>query len=411
MTKTKLIQINTVCNTSTGHIMGDIARGANEAGFDTMIIYGRRMPFDDLNCVKVGNSAFFWLHVALTTAFDLQGLGSILITRKIVNILRRENPDIIHLHNIHGYYLNYPILFKYLRNEFKGRVFWTLHDCWAFTGHCAHYVAAGCDKWKTGCSHCPCKNEYPISWGLDSSKGNYARKKKFFSGIPNMTLIVPSDWLKNQVQESFLKDYRTIVVNNGIDVKRFSYNKCEDIRDKYGIADGKKIILGVSSVWNRKKGFDDFIKLSEVLPDDYVIVLVGLSPSQKVTLPKNIVGVVKTADQDELIKLYSEAYIFMNPSLEESFSLVTVEAMSCGLPAIVLDTSAVGDLVSPEVGVVLHEHESEDYLNAIKNIDDKIKAGEYDRSSISEYAGRYSKASMINSMLKIYNENRDKDYE
>ena len=129
--------------------------------------------------------------------------------------------------------------------------------------------------------------------------------------------------------------------NNGIDVQRFSYNKCEDIRVKYGIAEDKKIILGVSSVWNRKKGFDDFIKLSEVLPDDYVIVLVGLSPSQKVTLPRNIVGVVKTADQDELIKLYSEAYIFMNPSLEESFSLVTVEAMSCGLPAIVLDTSAV----------------------------------------------------------------------
>ncbi len=402
MTKTKLIQINTVCNTSTGHIMGDIARGANDAGLDTMIIYGRRMPFEDLNCVKVGNSFFFWLHVALTTAFDLQGLGSILITRRIVNILRRENPDIIHLHNIHGYYLNYPILFKYLKDEFKGKVYWTLHDCWTFTGHCAHYVAAGCDKWKTGCSHCPCKKEYPISFGLDASKRNYARKKKCFTKVPNMTLIVPSNWLKSQVQQSFLKDYPTIVVNNGIDVKRFSYKKCDGIRAKYNIPEGKKIILGVSSIWNYKKGFDDFIKLSEVLPDDYIIVLVGLSSSQKAALPKNIVGVVKTADQDELVKLYSEAYIFMNPSLEESFSLVTIEAMSCGLPVIVLDTSAVGELVCPGVGMVLHEHGSEDYLDAIKHIDSKIKTGEYDRTYIAEYASKYTKKAMTDRVLEIY---------
>lgn len=383
--------------------MGDIARGASEAGFDTMIIYGRRMPFDDLNCVKVGNSAFFWLHVALTTAFDLQGLGSILITRKIVNILRRENPDIIHLHNIHGYYLNYPILFKYLRNEFKGKIFWTLHDCWAYTGHCAHYVAAGCDKWKTGCSHCPCKNEYPISWGLDSSKSNYARKMKYFSGIPNMTLIVPSAWLKSQVQQSFLKDYRTIVVNNGIDVQRFSYNKCEDIRTKYGIAEDKKIILGVSSVWNRKKGFDDFLELSKNISDEYIIVLVGLNKAQKASLPKGVVGIIKTADQYELVKLYSEAYIFVNPSLEESFSLVTVEAMACGLPVIALDTSAVGELVDQEVGIVLHNHRCEDYIKAIEVIDSRIRSGEYTRDYIAKYAHRFSKKNMTDRMLELFN--------
>ena len=402
MSKPKLIQINTVCNTSTGHIMGDIARGAGAAGFDTMIIYGRRMPFDDLNCVKVGNSFFFWLHVALTTAFDLQGMGSILITRKIVNILRRENPDIIHLHNIHGYYINYPILFKYLRNEYKGKVYWTLHDCWAYTGHCAHYVAAGCDKWKIGCEHCPCKGEYPISWGMDASKVNYNRKKRLFTGIPNMTLIVPSKWLKSQVQQSFLKDYNTIVVNNGIDVERFSYSKDDSIRAKYGIGKDQKIILGVSSVWNRKKGFDDFIKLSKVLPKEYTIVLVGLSPAQKTALPKDIVGIVKTSNQDELIKLYSEAYIFVNPSLEESFSLVTVEAMSCGLPVIVLDTSAVGELVTSKSGIVLHDHDSDDYLRAIESIDSKIQSGEYNRDAISEYAHRYSKKAMTDRILEIY---------
>lgn len=396
----KLVQINTVCNTSTGRIMGDIQREAIRQGYETISFVGRRKPFTDIRCEKIGNALSFWTHVALNTVFDRQGYGSYFVTKKMVRRIREENPDIIHLHNLHGYYLNLPILFDYLTNEFQGKVFWTFHDCWSFTGHCPHFAAAGCEKWKTGCYHCPKKMEYPISFFLDSSKRNYEDKKKMFTSLKNLTIITPSEWMANWIRKSFFRDFRVEVVNNGIDLDNFSFRPSKDVLKKYGIDANKKILLGVANVWDKRKGMNDFLRLAKEITEEYQIVLVGLSKRQISGLPANVIGIERTENTIELAALYSMAHIFINPSVEESFSLVTVEAFACGTPVIVLDTSAVKELVSKDNGVVLAQHNTEDYLRAIEYVE-KCKLT---REQIADTAQKYSSRVSVEKVVQLYRE-------
>ena len=394
----KLVQINTVCNTSTGRIMGDIQREAVKQGYDAVSFVGRRKPFRDIRCEKIGNSLSFWIHVVINTIFDRQGYGSYFVTKKMVKRIREENPDIIHLHNLHGYYLNLPILFDYLANEFRGKVFWTFHDCWPFTGHCAYFASVGCDEWIEECRHCPKKKEYPISLFLDASRRNFRDKKKMFTSLQNLTIITPSEWMGNWIRDSFFKNYRIEVVNNGIDLTKFSYKPNEEVLHKYMISRNKKILLGVANVWDKRKGLHDFLKLSEKLPAEYQIVLVGLNKFQMQQVPPTIIGIERTEDVEELVALYSMAHIFINPSVEESFSLVTVEAFACGTPVIVLDTSAVKELVSNENGVVLEEHETQDYLQAI----DYLESLGLTRAQIAATALKYDATEAAAKVVRLY---------
>ncbi len=399
--KRKLIQINTVCNASTGRIMRDIQEKAQRQGYDTLSIVGRRRPFNDLKCVKFGNPVSFWIHVVLNTVFDRQGYGSWFVTKLLVRRLRAESPDIIHLHNLHGYYLNIPVLFRYLREEYEGKLFWTFHDCWPFTGHCAYFTMAGCDKWKKECYHCVNKTKYPISWFLDASAINFRKKRQMFSGLKNLTIIVPSKWMAQRVEESFFKGVKTEIVPNGTDLSIFSYSVSDRILSKYGIPDAKKILLGVANIWDERKGLSDFLQLSEVLPGEYQIVLVGLSRNQVRRLPDNVIGIMRTENREELVTLYSRADIFINPSREESFSLVTVEAFACGTPVIVLDTSAVKDLVDRENGangIVLHKYDVQDYMEAIR----EIEMRKPDRKRVAECAERYERNKCAAQVLELY---------
>lgn len=369
--KKKLVQINTVCNTSTGRIMGDIQREAIKQGYDTMSYVGRRAPFTDLPCKKIGNLVSFWVHVGLTTLFDLQGYGSYFVTKKLIRELRKEKPDVIHLHNLHGYYLNLPLLFHYLNSEFEGELFWTFHDCWPFTGHCAYFTMAQCEKWKRGCFSCPNKKQYPISLLVDASRRNYKKKKALFLKNKKITVIVPSVWMQKQVEESFFKEYKVMLVPNGIDLTLFHDTKAEEVIKKYHVPAGKKILLGVANVWDARKGLKDFLDLAKELPREYSIVLVGLTRAQIRKLPDNVIGIEKTSNPEELAALYSYASVFINPSREESFSLVTVEAFACGTPVIVLNTSAVGELVCPDNGIVLEENSTQNYMKAIYELERK----------------------------------------
>lgn len=395
----KLVQINTVCNTSTGKLMGDIQRKASVSGYETLSIVGRRKVFNDVPCEKIGNPVSFWIHVAINTVFDRQGYGSYFMTRKIVKRLRKENPDIIHLHNLHGYYLNLPLLFKYLSEEFKGDIYWTFHDCWPITGHCAHFSAIGCNKWKEGCSKCPNKMVYPVSLFLDASAQNYKNKKRMFCSLKGLTIITPSEWMAQWIRNSFLKKFPVKVINNGIDLKIFSYTEPEKgILDKHKIDMEKKTILGVAGIWSKYKGLEDFISLAEILSAEYQIVLVGLSKKQLHGLPNNIIGIERTENAKELAMIYSMAHIFMNPSLEESFSLVTVEAIACGTPVITLDTSAVKELVCEDNGIVLTEHEAEDYMDAIKKLEEKVLS----RERIRQTALKYDAELYAEKVIRLY---------
>lgn len=396
--KIKLVQINTVSNGSIGRIMKEIQRQAEAEGIETISFVGRRKPYQDFRCEKFGNGFSFWGHVIINTVFDKQGHGSYFTTKRLVQRLRKEKPDIIHLHNLHGYYLHIPTFIKYLKEEYHGQIFWTFHDCWPFTGHCPYFTMAKCDKWMTECYNCPNKRQYPISWFFDASHSNYHEKKKWFSDIDNLTIIVPSQWMKRLVEKSFMKGYPIKVVSNGIDLNVFRRNKSETIRERYLIPADKKILLGVADVWSKRKGLDDFIDLGKVLPDDYVIVLVGVNRKQMRTFTNNIIGIPHTENQKELAELYSETHIFVNPSREESFSLVTAEAMACGTPSIVLDTSAVGELISEENGVVLHEHKAENYLKAVNKLDN---AG-VDRNQVAKCAMKYSASNLGKKVVEMY---------
>lgn len=394
--KEKLVQINTVFNVSTGRIMADIQKAANEAGYETISFAGRPPITNGMKSEMYGNPVSFWSHVILTTLFDAQGYGSYFATKKLIRRLREEKPDIIHLHNLHGYYLHLPLLCRYLNEEYQGKIFWTFHDCWPITGHCAHFVSAKCNKWQSECYRCKKKTEYPISLFWDGSKRNYKLKKKLFTNMKNLTIIVPSQWMQENVKKSFLKEKRIEVVHNGIDLNIFQFIQDNYIWDKYNVPKEKKIILGVASIWGKGKGLEDFIKLSKILPEDYHIVLVGLNARQIRHMPDNITGILRTDNREELVRMYSNACVFMNPSVEESFSLVTVEALACGTPVIALDTSAVKELVSAENGIILSQHTPQDYLNAIL----VLEKSELNRKQIRATAEKYDASE---SMLKVMN--------
>lgn len=353
--KPKLIQINTVCNGSTGKIMGGIAKNARQDGYETLCIYGRRKGFQDLNCIKVGGFFSFWFHVLIATLFDKQGHGSYFKTKKMVRILRKENPSILHLHNIHGYYLNYKVLFTYLKKEYTGKIYWTFHDCWPFTGHCPYFTAVDCSRWKTECYHCPNKKRYPISLGLDSSKSNFYEKKKLFTGLKDLTIITPSDWLNRLVKESFLKEYPVVTIHNTIDQNIFKPIIDKELFTKYGIPKNKKVLLGVASIWEERKGLCDFLELASKVSENYVIVLIGLTEKQIKSLQnyQNIIGIKRTENQIELAKFYTMATYFLNLTYEDNYPTVNLEAMCCGAKVICYDTGGCREQVGKKEGFIV----------------------------------------------------------
>lgn len=398
MKKKKLVQINTVFYASTGRIMADIQKYAELQGYDTISFVGRDPASKNIKGKVFGNPISFWSHVILTTVFDAQGYGSYFATKKLIRWLREENPDIIHLHNLHGYYLHIPTLCRYLKEEYKGKVFWTFHDCWPVTGHCAYFVSVNCNQWKKECRKCPKKKEYPISFFFDGSKRNFRMKQKWFTSIPNLMIIAPSQWIKDIVRESFLKDRYVEVVNNGIDLSIFHPQSDKNIWEKYNVPFWKKILLGVANIWDKRKGIGDFLSLADTLSDEYHIVLVGLTKRQIKKMPDNITGLERTDNIEDLVKIYSSASIFINPSLEESFSLVTVEAMACGTPVIVLDTSAVKELVDERCGLILAKHMPQDYINAIQ----QIMKNNLQSADIRARAEQYGIEKMKKRVIKLY---------
>ena len=334
----KILQINSVCGIrSTGRICTDLAEVLEQNGHECKIAYGRETipEIYRTSTVKIGSDIDIKIHALQSHIFDNAGFCSRTATNKFIEWVKNYNPDVIHLHNIHGYYINIEILFNYLAEANKP-VIWTLHDCWAFTGHCAYYSYIKCDKWKKGCMNCPQKKRYPSSLVFDFSKKNWERKKNLFTSVKKMTLVTPSRWLANQVEQSFLSNYPIKVIPNGIDLNVFKPTP-SNFRKAHNL-EGKKIILGVASAWGPRKGLDDFVKLSKILDDNYKIILVGLTEKQKKELPKNILGITRTNNVRELIEIYTAAYVLFNPTYEDNYPTVNLEAQACGTPVVTYRT-------------------------------------------------------------------------
>lgn len=334
----KVLFIDVLCGTgSTGRIVTDLCKSLKNEGHDALVAFGRGEPKNWDKTYKISSKWDTRYHALMTRLCDRCGLHSKRATMKLLKVIVEYNPDIIHLHDIHGYYVNLKMLFKFLK-KFGKPIVWTQHDCWAFTGHCAYFDLAGCERWRTQCCKCPQKKEYPKTVGKSRAKKNYRDKKKWFTSLDEtqMMLSTPSEWVVELVRQSFLGKYHVRAIPNGIDTKVFKPTE-SDFRRKYNLED-KKIILGVAAEWTKRKGLTDFIKLSSMLTNEYKIVLVGLSDKQLKNLPENILGLKKTSSIQELVGIYSTADVFVNPTYEETFGLTTVEAQACGTPAIVYNT-------------------------------------------------------------------------
>lgn len=276
------------------------------------------------------------VHALGAKFLDLHGLLSTAQTIALVERIKDYQPDIIHLHNIHGYFCNFKVLFEYL-DSVDTPVVWTMHDCWPFTGRCFHFVGVDCDKWKTGCYDCKAEPGYTVSKYYDRSKELYALKKRLFSSVKNLTLVPVSDWQAAFLKDSFLKDCNVHTIHNGVDIEKFIPMNGNRLRDKHKL-DGKFVILGVASPWNTRKGLDDFYRIRTMLPDEFAIVMVGLTPKQIEKLPDGIIGIARTESQQELAEYYSMADVFVNLTYLDTFPTVNLEALACGTPVVTYRT-------------------------------------------------------------------------
>lgn len=361
----KILQINSVCGVgSTGRIATDLYKVIEEAGHECVIAYGRGTAPEGIKTIKIGTNFDNYMHVAKTRIFDKHGFGSTKATKEFIKKVEEYNPDVIHLHNIHGYYINIEILFEYLKRANK-KVIWTLHDCWSFTGHCAYFDYVGCDKWKNGCKECPQKKEYPNSLLIDNSEWNFNKKKDIFTGVRDLTIVTPSKWLARLVKESYLSEYKVKVINNGIDLDVFKPTK-SDFRERYGLED-KFIVLGVASVWDRRKGLNYLVELSQKLDDNYKVIVVGVTEKQKEQLPKNVIGITKTNNVKELVEIYSAADVFVNPTLEDNFPTTNLEALACGTPIITFNTGGSPECIDITCGEIIAKGDIDKLLNIIKS--------------------------------------------
>lgn len=392
----KILTVNVVCGIrSTGRICTDIADILISSGHECKIAYGREYVPEKYRPIsyRVGNKSGVYCNILMARAFDNEGFNATRATRKFIRWIKEYDPDVIHLHNIHGYYINIDELFKYLKTCGK-RIIWTLHDCWAFTGHCSYFSDAGCEQWRTHCHECKRGYEYPNTVFKAKVYRNFESKKEIFTGVPNLTLVTPSNWLAGIVKESFLRDYETLVIPNGIDLNQFKPTE-SNFRKTFHLED-KKIVLGVATAWADKKGLAEFCKLSEVLDDRYKVVLVGLTKSQINKLPPKVLAIERTNNVKELAEIYTAADVFLNPSREETMGLTTVEAMACGTPVVVSNLTAVPEVVRDCGGVVLDNIEIDTIVDGIE----RVLSREYPDTVRNAY--EYEKMKQYNKYIELY---------
>lgn len=365
----KVLQINSFFSVGgPPRIMNGIYDTLRENGFDCKIAAAREKMYAPEDSYRICSDMEVKVNALMARLFDNEGFNARWATKRLVEYIKAYDPDIVHLHNLHGYCVHLGILFDYLKKADKP-VVWTLHDCWTMTGHCAHFVAVSCDQWKTGCCHCPQIKEYPASFFVDGSRRNYAAKKQALQGLKNMTIVTPSAWLSSFVQNSILGGYPTRVIHNGISLNTFSYTE-SDILEKHRLA-GKKIVLGVAQNWAEKKGLEDFARLANILDDHYKIVLIGMTDEQKAALPKAIYGLTRTENIQELVKWYSAADIFVNFTYQDTFPTVNIEALACGTPVLTYRTGGSPEAIDDRCGWVVEQGDIEGAKKIITNITDK----------------------------------------
>ena len=395
----RIVQINGGAKGSTGKIMMGIAEVARAQGHEVMcaspITTTNRDAGEDCGYYRIGTFNSRRLNVALARITGFNGCFAWFETYKLLKKIDEFKPDIIHLHNLHDSYINFPMLFSYIKKHNVPTV-WTLHDCWAFTGQCPHFTIVKCDKWKAGCHNCPQYKEYPASL-YDNTKKMWQLKKKWFTGVKNMTIVTPSRWLARLAQESYLKEYSIRVINNGIDLNVFKPTQ-SNFRERYEIPAEKHIILGVSFAWGYRKGLDCFVEMAEKLGEQYQIVLVGTDDEIDKNLPHNIISIHRTQNQKELAEVYSAADVFVMPTREENYPTVNMEAIACGTPVVTFDTGGCAETVDTSTGIIVSVNEIDKLIEAI----DVISQEQINPEVCKKKARNYSQDLKYMEYLELY---------
>lgn len=394
-----IISINLGNFGSTGTIMSGIGETAQKYGYVTYQAYpghkNNRLakPDDIIICSDFVNR----LNQKLAYYTGLNGCFAWLSTIRVLRKIDAIKPDIIHLHNLHNSYINLPLLFNYIKKH-NIKTVWTLHDCWAFTGQCPHFTMAKCDKWKTGCHNCLQYGQYPES-RVDRTKTMWQLKKKWFTGIKDMTIVTPSQWLADLVNESYLKDYPVRVINNGIDLDVFKPSD-NSFRVQHNIPTNKFILLGVSFGWGKRKGLDVFVELASRLDSDkYQIVLVGTDEKVDKLLPSNIISIHRTQNQKELAEIYTAADLFVNPTREENYPTVNMEALACGTPVVTFKTGGSPEIIDNSCGLTV---DCDDVATIEKKIRQVCEKKIFDTNSCLNRAADFDRNNRLKEYVDLY---------
>lgn len=363
----RVFQLNTFCGVkSTGRIAAEIAKLVKNDGGECLIGYGVPgiSPDSEPFAYRIGTPVERKLHGAMRKLLDAEGCGSVLGTRQLIREMRAFAPDLIHLHNLHGCYLNLAMLFDELAAMNKP-VVWTLHDCWPFTGHCAYFDYVGCDRWQSQCHDCPQKASYPTCIGLSRAKQNFERKKQLFTQLQNLTFVAPCQWMTQPLSQSFLKRYPVRVIPNGVNLTVFKPVD-SDLRTHYGIGE-KKIVLSVASEWDERKGLRYLLEARQKMGSEYCFVVIGLSEQQAADLPDGMIGLTHTANADELAAWYTATDCLANPTMEDNMPMVNLEALACGTPVAVFATGGCPEAVG-ECGQVIPQGNVDALCEAIRQL-------------------------------------------
>lgn len=387
----KVLFINSVVDYgSTGKIVRSLSDSLKEQGHETLIIYGRNASTNTTDTLCIEDKMGQANHLLRSRWLGEHGLHSTKATQIAIKAIEEFNPDVIHLHNLHGYYLNVPMLLDYLKDS-STKVFWTLHDAWLISGSSAYFDYHGCKTWDDGCVECNNTSDYPEVKGTINQIKNFNWKREKLTQLHNVTFITPSQWLNELVSETFLSKFPIITVPNGIDIESFKPRYNAKLTETYK---DKKILLGVANKWERRKGLDDFIKLNDLLDDSYQIILIGLDKKQISELPSSIIGLEKTSSVQELAEYYTLAHAFINPTYEDNYPTTNLESICCHTPVVAYDTGGNKEVdISPIMNIV-PKGDIEGLAKKIQNLNTKI--------SDNYNTTKHSNETFLENMLKLY---------
>ena len=391
----RVIQVNATHGVgSTGKICASISKMLSAEEIENYVLYCGNKS-DRPGGICYAGKGYIKVQALKNKLLGGYGFYSRSATKKLIRILECVKPDIVHLHNIHGHNCNLTMLFEYLQKS-NVKVCWTFHDCWAITGYCPHFAMAGCPKWKSGCSQCPQYRSF--TWIFDRSAWLYQRKKQLFTALP-MTIVTPSHWLSDIVKQSFLLDSQVEVIHNGINLEVFQPRE-SDFREKYGCG-SKWIILGVAFDWGVRKGLDILIQLAQRLDERFQIVLVGTNKQIDRQLPDSIISIHRTQNQQELAEIYSAADVFVNPTREDNYPTVNMEALACGTPVLTFDTGGSAEIPDETCGAVVAKDDFASFMQQVIRI---CSEKPYRREACCRRAQSFNEKERYAEYLQLYKE-------